>query len=86
MSYSKEAPEGYEIIQLPPCKLMVFQGPPYEEEHFMEEIGEVMEAIGHYDPSLYGFAWAPEEAPRFQLAPMGYRGYIEARPVKPLSN
>lgn len=86
VSYSKEAPEGYEIIQLPPCKLMVFQGPPYEEENFMEEIGEVMEAIGHYNPSLYGFEWAREEAPRFQLAPMGYRGYIEARPVKPLSN
>lgn len=23
-----------------------------------------------------------ESAPRFQLAPMGYRGYIEARPVE----
>jgi hypothetical protein len=31
---------------------------------------------------VYGYQWAPEEAPRFQLAPMGYRGYIEARPVK----
>lgn len=84
LSYAKEAPEGYEIITLPPCKMMVFQGQPYDDDNFMEEIGEVMEAIDQYDPSLYGFEWAPEEAPRFQLAPMGYRGYIEARPVKPL--
>ena len=28
---------------------------------------------------------ADEDAPRFQLAPMGYRGYIEARPVKQLN-
>ena len=84
LDYHKEIPEGYEIIQLPPCKMMVFQGQPYEDDDFMDEIGEVMEAIDHYDPNLYGFEWAPEDAPRFQLSPMGYRGYIEARPVKPL--
>jgi AraC-like DNA-binding protein len=84
MNYEKEAPAGYEIITLPPCKMMVFQGQPYDDDNFMDEIGEVMEAIDQYDPSLYGFEWAPEEAPRFQLAPMGYRGYIEARPVKPM--
>ena len=37
-----------------------------------------------YDPQLYGFEWADDDAPRFQLAPMGYRGYIEARPVRAL--
>ncbi len=84
LDYQKSVPEGYEIIQLPPCKMMVFQGQPYEDDNFMSEVSEVMEAIDRYDPTLYGFAWAPEEAPRFQLAPMGYRGYIEARPVKPL--
>jgi len=30
---------------------------------------------------IYGYEWADQDAPRFQLAPMGYRGYIEARPV-----
>jgi hypothetical protein len=34
------------------------------------------------DPASYGFGWADEDGPRFQLAPMGYRGYIEARPVR----
>jgi|GEM_PF-3636081 len=27
----------------------------------------------------------PSNAPRFQLAPMGYRGYIEARPVEAIN-
>jgi len=38
-----------------------------------------------YDPTIYGFEWADEDGPRFQLAPMGYRGYIEARPVRQLN-
>jgi hypothetical protein len=35
-----------------------------------------------YNPETYGYTWADEDAPRFQLAPLGYRGYIEARPVR----
>lgn len=82
--YAGVVPEGLEIIDLPPCKMMVFQGPPFEDEQFGEAIGELWEVIKNYDPKLYGFEWAEEDAPRFQLAPMGYRGYIEARPVRQL--
>ncbi|HRR89855.1 MAG TPA: AraC family transcriptional regulator, partial [Eubacteriales bacterium] len=32
-----------------------------------------------------GYKWDDEAAPRFQLSPLGYRGYIEGRPVKPLN-
>lgn len=84
LDYNKSIPEGYELIELPPCKMMIFQGEPYDDDNFMDEIGDVWDAIDHYNPETYGYAWAPEEAPRFQLAPMGYRGYIEARPVKKL--
>jgi AraC family transcriptional regulator len=82
LDYSNEIPEDYELIELPPCKMMVFQGEPYDDDNFMNEITEVWEQIEIYNPTIYGFEWAKEEAPRFQLAPMGYRGYIEARPVK----
>lgn len=81
IDYRNTVPEGYDLIELPSCKMMIFQGEPYDDENFMGEIDEVMDAIDKYDPTIYGFKWAPEEAPRFQLAPMGYRGYIEARPV-----
>ena len=85
MDYANAIPDGYELIELPPCKLMVFQGEAYNDDDFMDEIAEVWNHIEKFDPSIYGYQWAPETAPRFQLAPMGYRGYIEARPVKPIS-
>lgn len=82
MDYGKEIPKGYELIVLPPCTMMVFQGEPYNDEDFVNEINEVCQHIDKFNPEVYGYQWAPEQAPRFQLAPMGYRGYIEARPVK----
>ena len=74
-------PDGYEIIDLPEASFMVFQGPPFDEEAFESAITDVWELMKSYDPALYGFRWADDAAPRFQLVPMGYRGYIEARPV-----
>ena len=85
LDYSNEVPEGYELIELPPCTMMVFQGEPYNDDNFSEEIGIVWEHIDKFNPTIYGYEWDPEAAPRFQLAPMGYRGYIEARPVKKLN-
>lgn len=85
LNYDKPIPAGYDLITLEPCKMMVFQGQLYDDKDFESEVLSLMKMIDTYDPSLYGFAWADEEAPRFQLAPMGYRGYIEARPVKPIA-
>lgn len=83
--YSKTVPEGFDLIELPPCKMMVFQGQPYDDENFEEAIGELWESLKGYNPEIYGFKWASEDGPRFQLQPMGYRGYIEARPVRQLN-
>lgn len=83
--YKGEIPEGYEIIDLPPCSMMVFQGQPFDDDKFEDAIGGLWEVMKKYGPSVYGFEWADEDAPRFQLAPLGYRGYIEARPVRALN-
>ena len=83
--YAGPTPEGCEIIDLPPCKMMVFQGPPYDDADFEQAIGNLWEVMKGYNPELYGFAWADEDGPRFQLEPQGYRGYIEARPVRQLN-
>ena len=85
IDYAGQVPEGFDLIELQPCKMMVFQGQPYEDEKFGEAISELWEVMKNYNPEIYGFKWADEEGPRFQLAPMGYRGYIEARPVKELN-
>jgi len=82
--YAGPVPEGFEMIDLAPCKMMIFQGQPYDDAYFQEAIGSVWETIKTYNPEVYGFQWAEEDGPRFQLAPMGYRGYIEGRPVRPL--
>jgi AraC family transcriptional regulator len=83
-NYAGKVPEGFEIINLAPCKMMVFQGQPYDDAKFEEAIGNLWEIMKTYDPKLYGFAWADEDGPRIQLEPQGYRGYIEARPVRQL--
>ena len=83
--YSGIVPEGFELIDLPPCKMMIFQGQPYDDADFEEAIGSLWETVKHYKPEIYGFGWADEDGPRFQLEPQGYRGYIEGRPVRPLN-
>lgn len=84
LDYSQPVPEGYDLVDLLSCNMMVFQGEPYNDDVFEEAIGQVWEQIKHFDPTLYGYQWAPEAAPRFQLEPHGYRGYIEAWPVEPI--
>lgn len=81
ISYKGAVPEGFERIELPPCKLMVFNGEPYDDADFMDEVGAVWEAIERFKPQSFGYEWDAAQ-PRFQLEPRGERGYIEARPVK----
>lgn len=83
--YKGAIPEGYEIVDLPPCSMMVFQGQPFDDDKFEDAIGGLWAVMKKYDPGIYGFKWADDDAPRFQLAPLGYRGYIEARPVRALN-
>jgi AraC-like DNA-binding protein len=83
--YAGTAPDGFEIISLPACKMMIFQGPPFEDEEYGEAISELREVMETYNPEFYGFQWADEDAPRFQMEPQGYRGYIEGRPVREIS-
>ncbi len=83
--FSGEIPDGFEVVDLPACKLMVFQGPPFEDSKFEQAISDLWAVMKSYQPETYGFEWADEDAPRFQLIPEGYRGYIEGRPVRPIS-
>jgi len=84
IDYADPIPEGFECIELPPCKMMIFQGQPYDDAHFEKAIVSLWETMKDYNPEIYGFRWADEDGPRFQLEPQGYRGYIEGRPVREL--
>ena len=79
--YSGEIPEGFDIIELPKCKYIMFQGEPFEEENFGEAIEQIWTAIKKYNPGLIGYEW-DDGNPRIQLEPIGTRGYIEFVAVK----
>lgn len=80
--YSGEIPEGFDVIDLVACKFMVFQGETYDDANFNEECGLCMERIEKFKPEVYGYEYAADLAPVMQLKPMGWRGYIEMRPIK----
>jgi AraC-type DNA-binding domain-containing proteins len=79
--YDGHVPDGFEVIHLPKCKYLMFQGEPFNEEDYCEAIEELQAAIKKYDPAIGGFAWDLKN-PRIQLEPQGARGYIELLPVK----
>lgn len=80
-NYDGVVPEGCEIIDLPESLMMIFQGEPYDDENFQEEVGKVMQYISKYNPAVYGYEY-DADGYRFQYEPQGYRGYIEGRTVK----
>lgn len=82
LDYAGEIPDGFDVMNLVPCTLLVFQGEPYNDEEFRAAIGICTERIGKFNPEVYGYQYAPEMAPRMQLAPQGWRGYIEMWPVR----
>jgi AraC-like DNA-binding protein len=82
LDYNGPVPKNFLIRELPPCQMLVFQGEPYDDKDFERAIGDLWDVMNSYKPENIGYQWADEDAPRFQLAPMGYRGYIEGRPVR----
>ncbi len=74
-------PEGFDVIELPAAKYLMFQGEPFEEKDYCQAIEEVKAAIEKYDPTFIGYSW-DNENPRIQLEPIGTRGYIELLPIK----
>lgn len=81
IDYNGVIPEGFDVIELPAAKYLMFQGEPFAEEDFCSAIEAVQAAIKKYDPALIGYIW-DNENPRIQLEPIGTRGYIELLPVK----
>lgn len=79
--YNGAVPEGFDIIDLPAAKYLMFQGEPFAEEDYCEAIEAVQTSMNRYDPSIIGLSW-DDSNPRIQLEPRGERGYIELRAVK----
>ncbi len=74
-------PEGFDMITLPECDYLMFQGEPFAEEDYCEAITAVQQAMDKYEPSVIGYEW-DHDNPRIQLEPIGSRGYIELKAIK----
>ncbi len=86
-SYKGKAPKGFEIINLKPCQMMVFQGPPFEDiRESPKAIMKLWAMLETFKPETYGFAFADEDGPRLQLEPQLGRGHIELLPVRKIKN
>ena len=70
LDFDGQIPEGFDIIELPKCKYMMFQGEPFAEENFEEAIRQVWGAIKKYIPETIGYRW-DDLNPRIQLEPRG---------------
>lgn len=81
VDYDGVVPEGFDVITLPKCKYLMFQGEPFEEADFGTAIEQIWNAIEKYDPSVIGYKWNTDE-PRIQLEPISTRGYIELVAIK----
>lgn len=79
--YAGEVPEGFDVIDLPEARYLMFQGEPFREEDYCRAIEALRLAMDRYDPSLIGCSW-DDTTPRIQLEPKGTRGYIELRAVR----
>lgn len=81
INYDGVVPEGFDLIELPAAKYLMFKGEPFAEEDYCEAIEEVQAAIAKYNPAIIEMQWDTSN-PRIQLEPIGTRGYIELLPIK----
>ena len=81
VDFEGEIPTGFDLIQLPECDYLVFQGEPFEEKDFCQAIEEVQESIKKYNLKMWGYEY-DKNNPRVQLEPIRARGYIEMIPIK----
>ncbi len=80
-AYDGPVPAGFDVIDLPAAKYLLFQGEPFAEADYCQAIEAVQAAMDRYDPALIGYSW-DDGSPRIQLEPIGARGYMELRAVK----
>lgn len=79
--YNGVVPDGFDILELPESKFLMFQGEPFEEEKYYQAIEELHSSVEKYDPSIIGFRWK-KDGIHIQLEPIGRRGYIEMKEIE----
>ena len=87
IDYAKPIPIGYDIIDLPPCSMLFFQGMPFEDDKdYGQAIDIIEQAIISYQAEQYGFIYVPDLAPHFNFGASSKTGAKKAVPVTRLIN
>ena len=80
--YDKPIPPRFDIIELPPCTMLFFNGDPFEkEEDYGIAIGSLWNQMNTYDPASDGYRYAPALAPYFNFGASAATGARMARPA-----
>ena len=79
--YNGSVPSDFDIIDMPACDYLRFNGEPFAEEDYESAISALQTAIDKYSPDALGYVYNEDE-PHIQLEPVGARGYIELLPIK----
>jgi len=82
LDYNKPIPDGCDVIELPSCTMLYFTGAPFED--FREAIGTLWDIMPAYDPTQYGWQYAPELAPYFNFGTDEKTRAKMAKPALPL--
>lgn len=76
-AYAGGIQAGFDVIELPAAKYLMFQGEPFAAEDYSQAIEEVRSSIKNYDPPSWGIRGI-----RQILAYSSSRGYIELLAVQ----
>ena len=86
VDFDEKIPDGFEMVDLPSCMYMWFNGAPYEDENWYGEAhSELSRAIENYRPELYGYEFMKSLAPHFYYGTSAATGCREMIPVRRLS-
>ena len=79
LDYDKPIPDGFDVVELPPCTMLYFQGAQFED--FCEAIDTLWDLMEGYDPKAFGWEYADELAPYFNF---GTDDNVRAKMAKPV--
>lgn len=83
VDYDEPVPAGCDMIVLPPCTMLYFQGASFQDEgDFGEAINILLEEMAAYNPAQHGWQYAPELAPYFNFGASAAQGAKMARPAR----
>ncbi len=56
MDYAGDIPKSFDVVTLPACEYLTFQGEPFKEEDYCQAIAAVQCATEKYGPSVIGLS------------------------------